>query len=124
MSERAVGQSQVTRWKNPTDKVVKVDLFIGIQNKFNAEGKAIGKRSDSFEHVEIQPGEEISILSSFDCAIQQLDNNGIVVGGKAPQLVNMGKPAKVEPCLLGEISMIPPEKETPKTIFVQKNKDK
>lgn len=72
-----------TTWKNPTDKIVKVVIFV-------SPGQVA-------EYV-IKPKGEASIPSQFDHAIHQL-RDGIIVGGLAPQLVREGKPAELHPSL-------------------------
>lgn len=86
----------VTRWTNPSKKDrVTVDLYTGtgiakVDRHRNASG---------YTRVVWEPGQTIELSSDFDQAIQKLDANGQVVGGRAPQLLRNGQRHQVHPAL-------------------------
>jgi len=73
----------MTKWTNPTDKAVKLRLFV-------SPGQTV--------EYTVPPKGEAAIPSQFDHAVQKL-REGIIVGGLAPQLVREDKPAELHPAL-------------------------
>jgi len=67
-----------TRWHNPTKDKLRIELLL----KANT-------RESKMTVVTFEPGETKELDSMFDLSLQQLDEAGIVVGGLAPQLVNV-----------------------------------
>ena len=67
---------QQTEWQNPTLHAVAFDIFYGP-----------GKPK---EFVEVKPGDSVMVPSQYDNAIQTI-RDGVIVGGKAPQLVARGR---------------------------------
>lgn len=67
-----------TRWHNPTKDKLRIELLL----------KATTKES-TMTVVFFEPGETKELDSKFDFSLQQLDEGGIIVGGLAPQLVNL-----------------------------------
>ena len=83
---------RLTAWRNPTSKVIKVDLFSG-PTRDNPGGRI---------HVEWQPGETQEVPSEYDAAIRKV-RDGKVVGGLAPQLVRADKkPIPLDPAIDAE----------------------
>jgi len=72
-----------TTWKNPTDKPVKIKLFVS---------------PGQHQTYEVPPNGSASIPSQFNNAIHQC-RNGQVVGGAAPQLVREGQTETLHPTL-------------------------
>jgi hypothetical protein len=63
----------MTAWSNPTDKQVKVDIYVG---------------PGRFERYRIDPGQTVRIPSEYDRGVRT-ENDGQVVGGLAPQLIRI-----------------------------------
>lgn len=80
-------------WVNPTADYLKVKLFRG------PGVKELGKHNSAFEVVEWKPGEEKILPAEFDVAIHKIDANGVIVGGKGPQLRKKGEPYNLHPSL-------------------------
>lgn len=78
-------QMGVTRWKNPTDKVLRVRIW-----------------NDSVRRREVevfQPGEMRALPAIYDRAIQKV-RHGKICGGLAPQLQRVGaEPLPIEPAI-------------------------
>lgn len=72
-----------TTWKNPTDKPVKIKLFVS---------------PGQHQTYEVAPKGSASIPSQFTNAIHQC-RNGQVVGGAAPQLVREDQKETLHPTL-------------------------
>lgn len=69
--EELMQMSGITRWYNPTDKEVRVKLFS------NGSFKLFVVPAKGFKDLD----------DEFDRAIHELNPDGVVIGGKAPQLV-------------------------------------
>jgi hypothetical protein len=67
-----------TRWQNPTKDTLKIELLL----KANT-------RESKMTVVTFGPGEIKELDAMFDRSLQQLDDAGVVVGGLAPQLINL-----------------------------------
>lgn len=77
-------EETLTRWHNPLDVPQRVDIRHGDE-----------PRPTRFT---IKPGETVEIPSRYDYAIQVVQN-GVIVGGLAPQLRKMGSEAQLDPAL-------------------------
>ncbi len=64
-----------TTWHNPTTHTVKFDIFVSPGNIY---------------HNEVKPDDTIEVPTVYDNAIQTI-RDGVIVGGKAPQLVAKGR---------------------------------
>ncbi len=67
---------QQTEWHNPTPHTVAFDIFYGP-----------GKPKEA---VQVKPGDSVMVPTQYDSAIQTV-RDGVIVGGKAPQLVARGR---------------------------------
>lgn len=91
-----------TIWHNPTDKPVRLELYVGVDQTINRV-KMLGRRLKHEEktglHVyEIPPGGTASLPIMFDRAIQDV-RNGVIQGGLGPQLRKEGSQAVLNPAL-------------------------
>lgn len=80
-------------WVNPTKDVVTVKVW---------RGPELAKKP--WVYLTVPPGEERPFPSEYDTAIHKIDRNGVIVGGKAPQLRKKGAPYKLHPALDTELS--------------------
>lgn len=81
-----------TFWKNPTDKPVVVDIYVGTNEvPPPASPYRRGERHQAHLRIRWNAGETKSLPSMYDPAIHDV-RNGIVVGGLAPQLVRTDAP--------------------------------
>jgi hypothetical protein len=90
---RTVGAHGFTLWTNPTNHVIKVRIF--RHPKIVRRG---APPDPGFDIIEWQPGETVQLPSSLDETIQVI-RNGIVVSGRAPQLVKNGERVPLHPSL-------------------------
>ncbi len=89
-----------TTWRNPLDRDVNLDLYVGshIVN---------GKTNHSpFHRYTVRAGETKQIPSEFDDAIAKLNENGVVVSGKAPFMQRVGVDTEVHPSLAVELPAV------------------
>lgn len=81
-----------THWKNPTPKPVIVDIYVGAESVPGpARPYRRGERHQAHLRIRWAPGETKALPSIYDSAIHDV-RNGVVVGGKAPQLVRADQP--------------------------------
>lgn len=88
-------QLSITRWTNPTDKPVTVDLYTGT----GVAKVDKHKNPSGVTRVTWEPGQTIELPSEFDDAIQKIDPSGQVVGGRAPMLLRNGQRHSVHSAL-------------------------
>ena len=82
-----------TTWKNPLDRDVNLDLYVGshIVN---------GKSNHSpFHRYTVPAGATKQIPAEFDDAIAKLNEHGMVVSGKAPFMQRVGVETELHPSL-------------------------
>lgn len=71
----SIAFGSTTTWQNPMSTPAKFEVCLD-------HGR--------FQKVEIPAGGEMTLPSDWDRAVQEVDKNGVVVGGKAPQLIRKG----------------------------------
>lgn len=83
-----------TIWHNPSSRDVRLELYLG-------DGRAAkhGGNGKGFVYLTIPAGQERSVSSEYDEAIQTT-RNGVVVGGLCPWLVKNGVEPRVDERLL------------------------
>lgn len=79
---------ELTTWINPTPATVTVKVWRGPESS-----------RDPWQFMTIPPGEERQFPTEYDNAIHVLDKNGVIVGGKAPQLRKKGASYHLDPVL-------------------------
>src|SRR5688572_11152281 len=88
-------RQHLTRWTNPTDRKIQVDLYTGT-----GEAKKDRRNNPSgYTRIIWEPGESIDLPAEYDEAIQKIDAQGKVIGGMAPQLLKNGSRHEVVPAL-------------------------
>lgn len=90
---RLAAAHTLTEWTNPTRHVVKVRFF--RHPKIVRRGEIV---DPGFDIVTWQPGETVALPASLDSVIQVV-KNGMVVAGRAPQLVRNGERTPLHPSL-------------------------
>src|SRR5690242_17943698 len=75
-------------WVNPTSQTVTVRVW---------EGPETNRKP--WLYLSVPPGEERPFPSKYDDAIHTLNKEGIIVGGKAPQLRKKGVSYHLDPTL-------------------------
>ncbi len=79
-----------TTWHNDAEQTCRFEIRL---RHGSAQGKA------RVQKVVVQPGGSVTLSSEFDQAVQQVDKEGVIVGGKAPWLRKGDVKPKLAPAL-------------------------
>lgn len=93
-----------TKWLNPTNEHMHVDVFVKTAQAQNVDGledfrPIRTQRAEILKtRLDFPPGVEVMLPSEYDRAIHCV-RDGIVIGGGAPMLRNLGSADKLHPSL-------------------------
>ncbi len=84
----------LTKWFNPTGHKLKVEFRVGPPIFQGGRMVDTGLKTWVFD-----PGETHLVPSEYDGVFQQINADGVVISGLAPQLVKNGEPTQLHPAL-------------------------